>query len=97
MQIRFFIAYAVTERKAFIPIPASRPRGGHLLPHERHRHREANPREPGLPQGRHARLQEGGEEPRHPESVSAIPRETLICTVLCNVNLLFIADAVSTL
>ena len=63
----------------------------------RHPECEAAPLGPGLPQGRHARLQEGGEEPRHPESVSAIPRETLICTVLCNVNSLFIADAVSTL
>ena len=38
----------------------------------------------------HARLQERGDDRRHPESVSAMTRETLICTVLCNGNSLFI-------
>ena len=47
------------------------PRGVHLLPHERHR--EPDPRAPGLPPGLHARLPERGEEDRrHPDSVSAI-------------------------
>ena len=45
------------------------PRVRHL-PHERHRHREADAREPGLPQGWHARLPERGDNRRHPESVS---------------------------
>ena len=48
------------------------PRGGHLLPHERHR--EAEPRGPGRPQGQHAPLPERGDDHRHPE-VSAIKRE----------------------
>ena len=58
------------------------PRGGHLLPHERHR--EADSRGPGLPQGRHARVTERGDNRRHPEreSVSNITKETLICTEL---------------
>ena len=64
------------------------PRGGHLLPHKRHR--EADPRGPGRQQGQHARLPERGEEDRrHPENVSATTRETLIRTVLRNANLLF--------
>ena len=67
------------------------PRGVHLLPHERHR--EADHRGPGLPQGLHARLPERGDDRRHPESVSAMTRETLICTVLCNANSFFIVDA----
>ena len=67
------------------------PRARHL-PHERYR--EDEPQEPGRPQGRHARVQERGDDCRHPESVSAT-RETLICTVLCNANSLFIADAVN--
>ena len=41
------------------------PRGGHLLPHERHR--EAEPRGQGLPQGHHARLPERGDYRRHPD------------------------------
>ena len=81
-----------TERNALIPISASpRRRGGHLLPHERHR--EAEPRGSGLPQGQHARLPEPGDDRRHSESVSAMTRETLICTVLCNRNSLLIAHA----
>ena len=55
------------------------PRSGHLLPRERHR--EAEPRGPGLLQGRHARLPEHEDDRRHPdlpESVSVITRETLI-------------------
>ena len=45
--------------------------------------REAEPRGPRRPQGRHAQLPERGEEDRrHPEGVSATTRETLICTVL---------------
>ena len=56
------------------------PRGGHLLPHERHR--EAEPRGPGRPQDQHAPLPERGDDHRHPE-VSAIKRETLICSVKC--------------
>ena len=71
------------------------PCGGHLLPHERHRHREADARGPGLPQGRHARLPERGDDRLHPVSVSAMTRDTLICTVLCNANSLFIVDAVN--
>ena len=56
------------------------PRGGHLLPYERHL--EEDPRVTGRPQGQHARLLEPGDNRRHPESVSAMTRETLICTVL---------------
>ena len=55
-------------------------RGGHLLLYERHR--EEDPLVPGRPQGQHARLLECGDNRRHPESVSAMTRETLICTVL---------------
>ena len=69
------------------------PRGGHLLLHERHRHREAEPQGPGLVQGRHARLPERGDDRRHPVSVSAMTRETLICTVLWNANSHFIVNA----
>ena len=53
------------------------PGGGHLLPHERHR--EAEPRGPGRPQGQHAPLPERGDDHRHPE-VSAIKRDSdLFC------------------
>ena len=51
-----------------------------LLPHVRHR--EADSLGPGLPQGRHARVPERGDDRRHPESVSTITKETL--TELCN-------------
>ena len=57
----FFPTHAVNkdcERNAFIPIPAS------------HSHRKADPRGPGIPQGHHARLPEGGDHRRHPESLS---------------------------
>ena len=40
------------------------PRGGHLL---RERHCEAEPRGQGLPQGRHPRLPERGDDHRHPD------------------------------
>ena len=44
--------------------------------------REAAPRGQDGPQGQHARLQEREEDRRHPESVSAMTRETLICILL---------------
>ena len=53
-------------------------------PHERNRHREPDPRAPGLTQGQHARLPERGDDRRHPESVSAMTIERdfdLYCTV----------------
>ena len=52
-----------------------------LLPHERHR--EADPRGPGLKQGRHARLPEHGDDRRHPESVSAMRDFDLYSIVQC--------------
>ena len=68
-----------TERKTFIPILASPRRPPFLY----ERHREEDPRGLRRPQGQHARLPELGEEDRrHPESVSATRRETLICAVL---------------
>ena len=42
-------------------------RGGHLLLHERHRHREADSQGPGRQQGRHARLPERRDGRRHPD------------------------------
>ena len=56
---------------------------GHaIFPVHRARHREADPLVPGRPQGQRAQLPERGDERRHPE-VSAIKRETLICSVKC--------------
>ena len=54
-------------------------RGGHLLPHVRHR--EADPQVPGRPHGQHARVAEREEDRGHPGSVSTITRETLYRTV----------------
>ena len=48
----------------------------------RARHREADPLVPVRPQGQRAQLPERGDDRRHPE-VSAIKRETLICSVKC--------------
>ena len=57
-----------------------RGRDGHLLPHERHRHREADPQGPGRPHGQHAQVSEREEDRGHPGSVSTL-RETLYRTV----------------
>ena len=51
-----------------------------IFPVHRARHREADPLVPGRPQGQRAQLPERGDDRRHPE-VSAIMRETLICSV----------------
>ena len=75
-------------RPATFPLVSDAPKSAEATS-ARHPECEADHRGPGLPQGRHAQLQEGGEEPRHPENVSAITRETLICTVLYNTNLVF--------
>ena len=71
-----------TERTAGIPGPASIPPPAPPRA-ARSTQREAEPQGPGLLQGRHARLPEREEEDRrHPESLSTVTRETLICTVL---------------
>ena len=44
--------------------------------------RETDPVGPGLLQGRHAQLQEHRDDRLHPESVNAMTRETLICTIV---------------
>ena len=62
-------------------------RGGHLLPHVRHR--EADPQVPGRPHGQHARVAEREEDRGHPGSVSTITRETWYKTV----KFAFLVDA----
>ena len=77
-----FLCRIKTERKAYIPWPASIPPPAPPRA-ARSTQREAEPQGPGLLQGRHARLPEREEEDRrHPESLSTVTRETLICTVL---------------
>ena len=68
------------------------PHGGHLLSHERHR--EADPRDPGRQQGRHALVPELGDDRRHPDLECECYNERysdLYSTVQC--KFAFIADA----